>query len=67
MLMFSVNLSINVSVNAQKIPAEIEYNAGDKTYRFRMINAEHTEMILDSDGYYNPLFKLEGSENNALR
>ncbi|NOH98025.1 DUF2850 domain-containing protein [Vibrio sp. 99-70-13A1] len=44
-----------------------EYNAGDKTYRFRMINAENTEMILDSDGYYNPLFKLEGSENNALR
>lgn len=44
-----------------------EYSGADKSYRFKMINAENTEMILDSDGYYNPTFRRQDSQTNALR
>ena len=44
-----------------------EYKAGDKTYRFRMTKADHSEMVLDSDGHYNPVFRLKGYTDISIR
>ncbi|NOJ09534.1 DUF2850 domain-containing protein [Vibrio splendidus] len=44
-----------------------EYKAGDKTYRFRMTNSDNTEMVLDSDNHYNPVFRLKGHIENSVR
>ena len=44
-----------------------EYKAGDKTYRFRMTSSDNTEMVLDSDNHYNPVFRLKGHIENSVR
>ena len=44
-----------------------EYKAGDKTYRFRMSNSDNTEMTLDSESHYNPVFRLKGHTDNSVR
>ena len=45
----------------------IEYKAGEKTYRYRMTNSDNTEMVLDSDSHYNPIFRLKGHIDNSVR
>ncbi|UPR35916.1 DUF2850 domain-containing protein [Vibrio splendidus] len=44
-----------------------EYKAGDQTYRFRMTNSDNTEMVLDSDSHYNPVFRLKGHIVHSVR
>ncbi|WP_210455505.1 DUF2850 domain-containing protein [Vibrio crassostreae] len=44
-----------------------EYKAGEKTYRYRMTNSDNTEMVLDSDSHYNPIFRLKGHIDNSVR
>ncbi|WP_299692856.1 DUF2850 domain-containing protein [uncultured Vibrio sp.] len=44
-----------------------EYKAGDKTYRFRMTKSDHSEMKLDSDSHYNPIFRLKGHIDHSVR
>ncbi|MGO2159059.1 MAG: DUF2850 domain-containing protein [Vibrio toranzoniae] len=44
-----------------------EYKAGDQTYRFRMTNSDNTEMMLDSDSHYNPVFRLKGHIDHSVR
>ncbi|MCC4818438.1 N-acetylglutamate synthase [Vibrio lentus] len=56
-----------ISTNFEFDGNYFEYKAGDKTYRFRMTKADHTEMVLDSDGHYNPVFRLKGYIDNSVR
>ncbi|MBW3698005.1 DUF2850 domain-containing protein [Vibrio sp. T187] len=63
-----------VTVNGSVVATDFEFNgkffeykAGDVTHRFRMLNQDNTEMMLDSTAHYNPVFKLQGSNSKALR
>lgn len=44
-----------------------EYKTGDRAYRFRITNSDNTEMVLDSDAHYNPVFRLKGHMVNSVR
>ena len=44
-----------------------EYKTGDRAYRFRITNSDSTEMVLDSDAHYNPVFRLKGHMVNSVR
>jgi hypothetical protein len=56
-----------VSTNFDFDGSYFEYETGDKKYRFRMTNADNTEMVLDSGAYYNPIFRLKGYIDNSVR
>ncbi|KAB0304406.1 DUF2850 domain-containing protein [Vibrio fortis] len=44
-----------------------EYRSAGKTFRFKMVNSDNTEMRLDSDAYYNPVFRLKGYNDHSVR
>ncbi|MEZ8920025.1 DUF2850 domain-containing protein [Vibrio cyclitrophicus] len=44
-----------------------EYKTGGRAYRFRITNSDNTEMVLDSDAHYNPVFRLKGHMVNSVR
>ncbi|WP_412500265.1 DUF2850 domain-containing protein [Vibrio cyclitrophicus] len=44
-----------------------EYKTGDRAYRFRITNSDNTEMVLNSDAHYNPVFRLKGHMVNSVR
>ena len=56
-----------VSTNFDFDGSYFEYETGDKKYRFRMTNADNTEMVLDSGAHYNPIFRLKGYIDNSVR
>lgn len=44
-----------------------KYRSAGKTYRFKMVNSDYTEMKLDSDAHYNPVFRLKGYNDHSVR
>ncbi|MDV6251408.1 DUF2850 domain-containing protein [Vibrio sp. EA2] len=43
------------------------YRVGSSVRRFEFIGQQHTEMKLDANAYYRPIFRLEGSQGIELR
>ncbi|WP_394242028.1 DUF2850 domain-containing protein [Vibrio astriarenae] len=45
----------------------LEFKEGDRMVRYRMLNMEDTEMILDSDALYTPTYRNIERYSNELR
>ncbi|BDR12627.1 hypothetical protein VspSTUT11_06030 [Vibrio sp. STUT-A11] len=63
-----------VTINGSTVATDFEFDGHSFSYRFGLsvrrfefIGQQHTEMKLDANAYYRPIFRLEGSPNIELR